>query len=109
MDSQWERARTQAHKTAFVLLFSPSSLHAVSRLTHHTGYGNAAGLFAQKGILGMPLDRSNAPDYSSDSGPSSDSDEGEADIDVVTGTYVVGMALCARLAVCLWRTCVPCS
>eukprot|EP00123_Amoebidium_parasiticum_P009760 comp19694_c0_seq1/m.23395 comp19694_c0_seq1/g.23395 ORF comp19694_c0_seq1/g.23395 comp19694_c0_seq1/m.23395 type:complete len:564 (-) comp19694_c0_seq1:679-2370(-) len=58
----------------------------MARLIKHTGYGNAAGLLAQRGIFGVPHDKSNAPGYSTDSGVSTD-EEKEKEVNPVTGTY----------------------
>jgi hypothetical protein len=59
---------------------------AVARLTRHTGYGNAAGLLANRGVYGLPYDQANGPDFSSDSGLSDDSGD---EVDPVTGRSVV--------------------
>eukprot|EP00124_Ichthyophonus_hoferi_P002112 Ihof_evm12s132 gene=Ihof_evmTU12s132 len=56
----------------------------ITRLIKHTGYGNAAGLLAQRGFLGLPNDKSNVTGYSSDDSDLSDLDEANQ-IDPVTG------------------------
>lgn len=73
------------------------------RLTRHTGYGNAAGLLAQRGVLGLPHDHSNAPGYSSDELTSEEEEEEEDEVaeegggvNPITGTYVLKVTVGRR-------------
>lgn len=66
---------------------------AVATLTRHTGYGNAAGLLANRGVYGLPYDQTNGPDFSSDSEASKESDE-DADVNPVTGRHVLASSGC---------------
>lgn len=64
-------------------------VYSAARLTRHTGYGNAAGLLAARGVMGIPKDSVKAPDFSSDSGLTDYNDEDDdTDVNPVTGRYI---------------------
>ena len=56
----------------------------VSRFTKHTGYGNAAGLLLQRGLLGAAASNRSGGDYSTDEGSDTE-DYLESSVDPVTG------------------------
>lgn len=62
----------------------------VTRMIKYTGYGNAAGLFANRGLLSMRNPNSYSGDYSSDNSDESDTEEYKEKrnlINPVTGCY----------------------